>query len=127
MAWYHSTPENSKIQRGKSIPDNLKEFPSLIGGEYLLEYLFDLGISHSDGYGQNPIKYTEIKAYCDLVSIDLSPFEVKTIRELSVAYCNQASISTKKDAFAPYTKKELSKDEVSNKLKNAFTTLRKRS
>lgn len=40
----------------------------------------------SNGFGANPIPYTEIEAFCRLTGTDLSPWEVETITALDALF-----------------------------------------
>jgi hypothetical protein len=51
----------------------------------------------SNGYGPNPISYTEIKSWNDLTQSNVSPFEVNIIKRLDIEYLNHYATKQKKD------------------------------
>jgi hypothetical protein len=51
----------------------------------------------SNGYGPNPISYTEINAWNDLMQSYVSPFEVEIIKRLDITYLNHYATKQKKD------------------------------
>lgn len=61
---------------------------------YLVEMLYDIGPAETVGMGATSLSHTEIKAAQDNLGIELSPWEVKTLRSMSMAYCRQLSQSS---------------------------------
>jgi len=61
------------------------DFPSLLS--YLWTAFLALNNSRSMGaHTANPISYQEIKAYCDLTAVVLSPRDVEAIKEVDSVY-----------------------------------------
>ena len=73
---------------------------------YILDYLYELGVVSE---GVTPLSFVEIKAWQDLMFIELSPFETTLIHSLSCAYCGMW-YAAKKEIPAPYVSdKDLNK------------------
>lgn len=53
---------------------------------YLWEWFLDLNSTRQSGMGINAISYSEIKAWCELVGISLSPYEIRVIKLLDRVY-----------------------------------------
>lgn len=53
---------------------------------FILEILQDMDFCNISMAGKVPLSYLDIKAYLDLMGIDLGPFYVKLIRNLSKIY-----------------------------------------
>jgi hypothetical protein len=57
--------------------------------EIVWNYYNDLSSARtSNGYSPNPLSYSEIAAWRDLTDNDITPFEVKVIKRLDIAYLN---------------------------------------
>ena len=76
--------------------------PPIEWGDYLLDYLFEVGPTMPSGMGSSPLTYAEIEAWQRTVAIALSPFEVQLLRRLSVEYFGESHAATKPDCPAPY-------------------------
>lgn len=79
--------------------------PPIEGGEYLAEYLNELGIARA---GMQPLTYQEIQAWTQLTGLELTPMETTTLRELSESYVVQIAKAAKADCPAPYDSRSLS-------------------
>jgi hypothetical protein len=51
----------------------------------------------SNGFGANPISYSEISAWNDLTDSSITPFEVKIIKRLDIVYLNHQASKQSKD------------------------------
>jgi hypothetical protein len=61
------------------------EFPYVLEG--LWSIFLELSNTRSQGYSAPlPISYQEVKAWCDLTGINLSPWEVQVIKRLDTVY-----------------------------------------
>lgn len=59
---------------------------------YLWEWFIDLHGARGQGYsGPPPISFSEIKSWCDLMSITLSGWEVDLIKDLDKTYMRVVS------------------------------------
>lgn len=65
---------------------------------YLLEYLFELGIT----LGDSAINHAELRAWMDNTGIDLSAWEARTIKALSEAYLSMMQEARSIDAKTPW-------------------------
>ena len=66
--------------------------------ELVWGYYIDLANARtSNGYGPNPISYTEINSWNDLTGSCVTPFEVKIIKRLDITYINHYATKQKKD------------------------------
>lgn len=79
--------------------------PIIKSNQHLIGYLQDMGYYLSTGMGMSPLPFTEIKAYIDLMKLDLSIWEVSTLREMSVAYVSQHN-NNYDDTESPYKDKD---------------------
>ena len=99
--------------------------PETIGHEYLIGWLLEIGIAMYSGMGVAPITYSEIYAWAD--GIELTPWEAKTIREMSVeyvSYSQKASESNCPPPFAPPKTIDQQKD-LSKRLSSTLDRLSK--
>jgi len=73
--------------RYKRFKDLIKiEYPPIMGAEYLLEHLNNLGWASSSGMGIVSVSFQEIEAYVRLTNSSLSPDEVLLLKQMSSAY-----------------------------------------
>lgn len=72
--------------------------PPVEWGDYILEYLFEIGPTMADG----PLTFSEIESWMRTTEIHLSPFEVRLIRRLSREYLGESFAATKRDREPPY-------------------------
>ena len=103
--------------RGETIPEDKKEFPKIGNSIYLVRYLSEIGFCGSNGMGASPLQFQEIAAWAALMGLELTPFEARAIREMSVAYVYESRSAGEKGAFAPYTEKKATPAEISSRLK----------
>jgi hypothetical protein len=77
------------IAMGHEIPDDYKSLPMPENYYHCWSWFGELSRTRSsNGFGQNPISYSEIDAWSRLISIDLTPLEVSAIIRLDSAYLN---------------------------------------
>lgn len=76
--------------------------PAIEWGNYILDFLFEVGPTMAVGMGSAPLTFAEIEAWQRMVGIELSPFEAKLLRSLSVAYLDESYAATKRDCPPPY-------------------------
>jgi hypothetical protein len=53
--------------------------------------------------GNVPLTFAEIHAWQSLAGADLQPWEVRTLRRMSIAYCSQAQESTRPGCPPPWS------------------------
>lgn len=102
MAWLHATPKppegtkRAANQQKNEAPklsrlDDMKRsgiLPAMPANPlpHIVEWLVEMGISESNGMGASPLSWQEISAWCERTGVDLSPWEARLIRALSVEY-----------------------------------------
>lgn len=78
------------------------ELPPLLAGEYLVGYLWEVGPSMSNGMGGSPITFGEIRAWQAQTGCELTVWEVRTLRRMSIAYASQAHDADRIECPAPW-------------------------
>jgi len=132
LAWLHAVPrsktakkqsEKSRLETYKAINEDHSalELPELVGYEYLLEWLFEIGVSMHTGMGSVPLTWQEIESWGK--DFDLTPWEKKMLRELSTEYVSYSQKATDTDCPQPYFK-YISEDQRNAVSKNILSTLR---
>lgn len=100
VAWLNATPEeskpsNSKKERPQPVSRrvrlerdgiNLSMPPLEFGGQYLIDYLFEIGPTSAAGMGPAPLAWAEIQAWQQQMGIDLQPWQCRLLRSLSCEY-----------------------------------------
>lgn len=105
LAWLDAVPEKQQQPRSELL--GFIDYPELPEGfEYLIEYLDQLGWGREGFNGLVALNYQEIQAWLALSFLELTPWEVQTMRALSSAYCAQLRKSFAPDAPAPYVSEE---------------------
>ncbi len=100
MAWLNATPEEgTQSRRAEFERDDLAVDMPECSASYILEYLFELGIT----IGEHALTHGEIRAWMDNTGIDLSSWEAQTLKKLSEAYLSMSYESRKPDAETPWT------------------------
>lgn len=107
-AWLNTVPEKASRPRYAT---SAAPMPSLKGGAYIVEILFDIGPARSGAMGGLiPICEVDIAAWQSNRDLRLSAWEARAIKRLSGAYCAESAAASKPTALAPYTP---SKDTMS--------------
>lgn len=98
-----SQDEQPSITRRRKLRDDgvAHEMPDPGPAEYLLDILFDVGPVHSTGMGEVPIGYEQLAAWERVQGLRLSPWESRTLRDLSIVYCHEKAVSGDPGASAP--------------------------
>lgn len=74
-------------------PESLENEPEVPGaGEHLWVIFKELNGSRQSGFGENPLSYSDVQAYCYLTQTILRPYEVLLIKDMDYAF-----LSTKVD------------------------------
>jgi hypothetical protein len=99
LAWIDAVPDESKLSRRDFFEKDGLEivFPE-VRAYYLIEHLFDIGIS----IGDHSITYSEIEAWQRLSGVELQPFEARFLKKLSEAYLSAAREAADNDAESPW-------------------------
>lgn len=139
MAWLNATPEGSKRSRHKSFMDldensSFLKLPNLEGADYIISMLYEAGLFSSNGMGAVSLPWVEIDAWLHRTGLELSTWEILTIKELSDAYVAELNQASAKDRPAPYI--EVVEDEaqivaqrslVMSKLKSVFGSMKRKT
>lgn len=72
--------------------------PPLAGGQYMLDYLFEIGPVKGEG----PIDMPELMAWERALGIEWAPWQSRLIIRLSRAYLGEMHRATKRDAEPPW-------------------------
>ena len=101
------------------------EMPDLIGCEYLIDWLFDIGVSMHTGMGSVPISWQEIESWGK--DMDLSPWEKKMLRDLSTEYVSYSQKASEPDCPQPFFRyiSEEQRKTVSNNILNTLRNINK--
>jgi len=69
---------------------------------HILQWLVEIGLTECNGMGESPISWREIHYWQQNTGVQLSAFEAKLIRELSVAYVAQKNKSDSENCPPPW-------------------------
>lgn len=124
LAWLRSTPEKQEKSRIEQYLQHQIEpyLPDLDEAQYLANYLEEIGACHSNGMGLEPLRWTDIKAWCELSGTDLDYWECQLIRDMSYAYTAELSHATDPKRLAPCV--ESHAGDVDARLKMALRSLK---
>lgn len=76
--------------------------PLVDGGQYLLDWLFEIGPTLPAGMGSGVLTFSEIATWQQLVGLDLQPWEVRALRRLSGEYLGETHAATDPRRPPPY-------------------------
>jgi hypothetical protein len=71
--------------------------------QYLVDLLFEVGPTEQGGLGPSPISWQELRAWNELMSRNLQPWELVMIRRLSVEYVGFGHEAQSSDCPAPWS------------------------
>jgi hypothetical protein len=94
--------------------------PDIETDSHILEWLLEIGIFESNGYGPSPLTYREIEAWSRMTGIMPTYEETRFIKMLSREYCSQYSKSSDRDSAPPYTTEKVNQESVSDRVRAAF-------
>jgi hypothetical protein len=86
LAWLDRADDATKRPRRQTIE---AEYPVLLGGEYLLSWLSEIGICRSTGMGAVGVDYAEIHAWSVATATQISGMEARLLHRLSGEYAAQ--------------------------------------
>lgn len=98
--------ESVKRQTGRDIPelDELLTLPASM--EQVWYWFVSLNNARSsNGFGVNPIQYSEMKAYFDLINVEPEEWEVNTIKQLDIVAMQIFADQQKREQEKQKTKK----------------------
>lgn len=99
------------------------KLPRIKHGEYLLNYLSEIGYTTGSGDSYNALTFTEIKSWIQISGISVTYDEALHIKRLSETFVNALRESSRKGATPYYTEGD---SNISGRLKDAFSVLRKK-
>jgi hypothetical protein len=86
--WRQTGVKPKELEELKELPESCRQ---------VWKWFIDLNNSRSsNGYGVNPLSYSDIKAYLDMISIDVEEWELNLIKRID----NEALNSYSKEAEA---------------------------
>jgi len=106
--------------------------PPLVGGDWLLNWLFEAGPLASDGMGARGLSWPELAAWEACTRPLATPWELAVVHRLSASYANAWHAATKPDCKAYWLNEELAQanaarsDAVGQQLKSVLSALAKR-
>lgn len=100
--------------------------PEVENSEYLIEYLLEIGTSMASGFGVTPLTWTEIYSWQQLMSIELTGWELTQIMTLSRVFSANYAKFDEKDFPTPYTVEEFDREAASQGIGNALRSLASR-
>lgn len=138
LAWLNAVPEAPPTGKGpikrkavaerKSRLQILKEknrvpdLPEVSAGQYLVDYLLEVGPVSAAGMGSDRITCVEISKWMELIGITLAPWEVRLLRRLSGEYAGESHRATAHDCPPPWMAEpsETDRETVAKGLQSAF-------
>lgn len=134
LAWLHAVPEGEKKSRLKSYKElsedhPLLKLPPIADAEYLVALLNEAGLFESSGMGAMPLSWKELNSWLYCTSLQLSTWEILTIKSMSEAYVSEYNQASEKDRTAPYEHMDeagVKRQEVDSKLRGFFSTFKKK-
>lgn len=112
-AWLNAVPEPRQKSAGeqprrKSRHDELKDvdiepaMPPIEWGQYIVDYLFELGPTVPAGMGSGPLPPSEIEAAQRLLGIQFRPWEARLLLRLSREYLQESYRATDEKCSPPW-------------------------
>ena len=107
--------------------DYVPDMPPIECGEYLLQYLWEIGPTAAGAMAASPISHIEIAAWSMLVGIALQPWEARILRKLSREFAAELHRAEKMEAQAPWEPVDFQPDlaGTANSMRNAIARLAK--
>lgn len=124
--WLTTTPKGKKESRFETLlsqDSHLTELPELIGYDHVYEYLYELGFASGGAMSIQPLTFTEIKSWSDLMKTPLSIFEAESIHYLSKVYVSQRHEAEDPLCPTPFAPEVWMNDEKRSNVTNFFKTL----
>lgn len=111
-AWLDAIPERDEkdkrpantVSRRKALEEKSDpiDMPELTCGDYLVNFLYEVGPTMAAGMGAGPLTYSELEAWQRANGIELRPWESALMRRLSCEYASESHAATKRDRPAPF-------------------------
>jgi len=98
--------------------------PDVEESQYLLDALFEIGLSKMAGDRLTSIDWQDIMAWVNVTGSNLTPGESVVIRHLSAVYVDQHYASLDSGCMSPHLAAPQNKVVIANKMKSLFAMLR---
>lgn len=102
------------------------QYPDIEFGDYLIDYLFELGPVMYTGDGIAPITFSEIESWALLTSTPVSPFDAKALRFLSASFVRQANAAKDPKCPSPWEPTMPDREVISDGVEAMFKALQRR-
>ncbi len=102
-AWLNAVPEKQKLSRLEQMRANgvEPELPECTAA-YVAGFLWEIGPADNNGMGQSPISHLEMAAWQANTGVDLSSWEARTLRSLSLAYLGEVERAREPGCPSPW-------------------------
>lgn len=118
-AWLNTIPSKAKRPRRETKSDAM---PPLLGGAYLVEILFEVGPAKPIGMGGSvAIDEVDLAAWMANQCITLTPWEAKTVRQLSREYAAMLSEAAEPNTPPPWLDPAIMTTERREKISKAMS------
>jgi len=98
--------------------------PDVEESQYLLDALFEIGLSKMAGDRLTSIDWQDIMAWVNVTGSNLTPGESVVIRHLSAVYVDQHYASLDSGCMSPHLAAPQNKVVIANKMKSLFAMLK---
>ena len=102
------------------------EMPEVVGGDWLIDHLWDAGPVIMNGMGSGPLTHNEILCWQMNTGIRLGAWEARTLRRLSQEYLDQCQESRSPSCPSPIAARVMTEDarqRVSDQVQSGFRAL----
>jgi hypothetical protein len=118
-AWLNTIPSKAKRPRRETKSDVM---PPVLGGAYLIEILFEVGPAKPVGMGGNAaIDEVDLAAWMSNQGVTLTPWEAKTVRQLSREYAAMLSQAVEPNTPPPWVDPAIMTPERREKISKAMS------
>lgn len=108
-------------------PDSpLLEMPEVELCSNLLDYVIDIGIANSAGFGLTPLTWTDLLSWSKLTNVELTSWESKQLMDLSRSFTSYFSKYDDKEIPAPHVVEEFDREKVSQSIGFRLRSIAKR-
>lgn len=105
--------------------------PDIGDAHYLVPLLFEAGTVEQNGMGISPLSWQEIDSWLSTTGLNVTTWELLTLKQMSEAYAAEFSQANKPDRPAPYSHivapDEIDREAVAKKIKGVFSALKRNS
>ena len=121
--WLHSTPDKSKQTRIKALCEG-SQFANLpeVKLTYLVELFFDMGMA-SVNTALVPLDFGEISAFKSAANINMTPFDIVTIKKMSESYVSWVHKGKAINCNSPFFEDKRTVEQQRKETNNKFKSL----